>query len=64
MITYLEQLGKFGFEFMELLAEAFGLPANAFDQFYKTPKETQQHRCKVLPDHACWYIFCLSLALR
>ncbi|KAG8979792.1 hypothetical protein FRB94_011081 [Tulasnella sp. JGI-2019a] len=48
LITYLEQLGKFGFKFMELLAEAFGLPINAFDKFYESPKETQQHRCKII----------------
>lgn len=47
LITYLEQLGEFGFDLMELLAEAFGLPVDVFDKFYASPKETQQHRCKV-----------------
>lgn len=46
MLAYTQQVGKLGFEFASLLAEAFGLPPDTFDKFYDSPKELQQHRCK------------------
>ncbi|KAG8991504.1 hypothetical protein FRB90_001317 [Tulasnella sp. 427] len=45
---YLQQLGKLGYGFMSLLAEALHLPRDVFDKFYDKPKEESQHWCKII----------------
>jgi len=44
-------MGAISMEFISLVAEAIGLPANAFDQFFD---EAQQHKLKIVkyPDLA------------
>ncbi|QRV94251.1 2OG-Fe(II) oxygenase family protein [Ceratobasidium sp. AG-Ba] len=45
---YLSQVEPLSFEFISLLAESLGLPANAFDRFFDDPKESMVHRSKVV----------------
>ncbi|KAF8609006.1 Clavaminate synthase-like protein [Ceratobasidium sp. AG-I] len=45
---YVTQLEALSFEFMALLAEALGLPPDAFERFFDTPKENMVHRSKVV----------------
>ncbi|TKX19025.1 2-oxoglutarate-Fe(II) type oxidoreductase-like protein 3 [Elsinoe australis] len=42
---YMAQMGKMSIEFTSLIAEAIGLPANAFDGFFD---ESQQHKLKIV----------------
>lgn len=46
--TYYRQAEALSFEFISLLAEALGLPPNAFDRFFDTPRQTMVHRAKVV----------------
>ena len=43
---YSQQVEDLSFEFIQLIAESLGLPANAFDGFYDEPKGDMQHRSK------------------
>jgi len=45
---YIQQVEDLSFQFIELLAESLGLPANAFDGFYDEPKGAMQHRSKIV----------------
>jgi len=49
---YMQKMGKMSMWFTSLIAEAIGLPANAFDQFFDGEK--QQHKLKIVkyPDLA------------
>lgn len=42
---YMKEMGEMSFRFTSLCAEAIGLPANAFDQFFD---EAQQHKLKIV----------------
>lgn len=42
---YMKEMGEMSFRFTSLCAEAIGLPANAFDQFFD---ESQQHKLKIV----------------
>jgi isopenicillin N synthase-like dioxygenase len=46
MEKYLSQIQALGGHFIELLAEAFGLPSNALARFYDSD-DRMQHRAKV-----------------
>jgi isopenicillin N synthase-like dioxygenase len=46
METYLQQVQALSYQFISLLAEAFGLPSDALNKFYDTD-ELMQHRGKV-----------------
>ncbi|KAB5595117.1 hypothetical protein CTheo_1405 [Ceratobasidium theobromae] len=46
--TYYEKTAALSFEFISLVAEALGLPPNAFDRFFDTPKEAMVHRAKMV----------------
>jgi isopenicillin N synthase-like dioxygenase len=48
--AYYDQCAELSFQFMALLAEALGLPSNAFDRFYDTPRDVMLHRAKVRPE--------------
>lgn len=45
---YNQQVEDLSFQFIQLFAESLGLPANAFDGFYDTPKGAMQHRSKIV----------------
>lgn len=45
---YIQQVEDLSFQFIQLLAESLGLPANAFDAFYDEPKGAMQHRSKII----------------
>jgi isopenicillin N synthase-like dioxygenase len=47
METYIAQVEDLSFAFASLLAEALGLPPDALDRFYNSPKKSMQQRCKV-----------------
>ncbi|KDQ55561.1 hypothetical protein JAAARDRAFT_691380 [Jaapia argillacea MUCL 33604] len=47
MLRYLKQVEALSYEFINLLAEAFGLPPDALDQFYDR-HGSMQHRAKVV----------------
>ncbi|KAF7973261.1 hypothetical protein HWV62_38745 [Athelia sp. TMB] len=47
MERYLAQVQALGYKFIELLAEAFGLPHDALSQFYDSD-ELMQHRAKIV----------------
>lgn len=42
---YMERMGAISMEFISLVAEAIGLPANAFDRFFD---KDQQHKLKIV----------------
>ncbi|PNS15971.1 UPF0676 protein [Sphaceloma murrayae] len=42
---YIERMGAMSIDFTRLIAEAIGLPANAFDDFFD---ESQQHKLKIV----------------
>ncbi|KAF8757018.1 Clavaminate synthase [Rhizoctonia solani] len=46
--AYYKQCADLSFEFMSLLAEALGLPSDAFDRFYDAPRDIMLHRAKVV----------------
>lgn len=46
METYLQQVQALSYQFISLLAEAFGLPSDALNKFYDADK-FMQHRGKV-----------------
>ena len=46
MERYLAQVQALGYQFIGLLAEAFGLPSDALARFYDSD-DLMQHRCKV-----------------
>ncbi|KAF8577923.1 Clavaminate synthase-like protein [Ramaria rubella] len=48
METYISQVEDLSFEFASLLAEALGLPSDALDRFYDSPKKSMQQRCKIV----------------
>jgi isopenicillin N synthase-like dioxygenase len=43
--SYMEQMGQISMRFTSLIAEAIGLPSDAFDRFFDTP---QQHKLKIV----------------
>jgi len=45
---YIQQVEDLSFQVIQLFAESLGLPANAFDGFYDTPKGAMQHRSKIV----------------
>ena len=47
MNTYIAQVEDLSFAFASLLSEALGLPPDALDRFYDSPKKSMQQRCKV-----------------
>ncbi|KAK7751204.1 hypothetical protein SLS62_006889 [Diatrype stigma] len=51
---YMVRMGAVSMRFTSLIAEAVGLPPDAFDRYFETPKERQQHKLKVVryPDAA------------
>jgi hypothetical protein len=51
MLRYLAQVEVLSNEFIGLVAEAFGLPAEAMDVFFEEHKQGwMQHRAKVVCD--------------
>lgn len=59
METYIAQVEDLSFEFAALFSEALGLPQNALDRFYDSPKKDMQHRCKVGPGVHSFHRQCL-----
>lgn len=45
---YMNRMGAVSMEFTSLIAEAVGLPRDAFDRYFEKPKEKQQHKLKVV----------------
>lgn len=45
---YMVRMGAVSMRFTSLIAEAVGLPPDAFDRYFETPKEQQQHKLKVV----------------
>ncbi|KAJ1304741.1 hypothetical protein OPQ81_005879 [Rhizoctonia solani] len=46
--AYYSQCADLSFHFIGLLAEALGLPSDAFERFFDTPKDLMVHRAKVV----------------
>lgn len=46
MLAYLKQVEALSYQFIELMAEAFGLKPGALRQFFDSP-DVMQHRAKV-----------------
>ncbi|CAE6403605.1 unnamed protein product [Rhizoctonia solani] len=46
--AYYAQCVELSFQFMALLAEALGLPSDAFERYFDTPKDLMVHRTKVI----------------
>ncbi|CAE6483343.1 unnamed protein product [Rhizoctonia solani] len=46
--AYYGQCTELSFQFIALLAEALGLPSDAFERFFDTPKDFMVHRAKVV----------------
>ncbi|KAB5578372.1 hypothetical protein GE09DRAFT_546975 [Coniochaeta sp. 2T2.1] len=45
---YMSHMGSVSLRFTSLIAEAIGLPPNAFDRYFDQPPSTQQHKLKIV----------------
>jgi isopenicillin N synthase-like dioxygenase len=45
---YMSRMGRVSLAFTSLIAEAIGLPADAFDRYFDQPADRQQHKLKVV----------------
>lgn len=45
---YMSRMGRVSLAFTSLIAEAIGLPPDAFDRYFDQPAEKQQHKLKVV----------------
>lgn len=45
---YMSRMARVSLTFTSLIAEAIGLPADAFDRYFEHPAERQQHKLKVV----------------